>query len=436
MAPDPLDVAPAPAPAALPAPGPLPGEALRRAKLRGARRQASGLLALTALALLAAIVLTDETGTGMGYVVAGLEAALVGGFADWFAVTALFRHPLGIPLPHTAVIVERKDSFAQTLGEFVQDELLTPDAIVERVRAARVTERLADWLSDPDHAAKTAHRLTDGALAVADLLRDEDVHDALETAVRSRVEAMPLAPIAGRALQLLTERGRHQEALDAALKAADRLLREHHGELRERFGREAPWWLPGAVEDRLFDRLLDGARSLIHDVAGDPQHHLRQDLDERIQLLAEQLQTSPELRARGEALKQDLLAQPQLREWVTTMWTDLKEAMRTEADDPDSELRGRLADAIAGLGVRLRDDPALAARIDQAVEAGARRFGDEFHHEIASMVSSTISRWDAHETATRLELLLGPDLQFIRINGTVIGGLAGLAIHAATQAVG
>lgn len=436
MASDPTDVATEPPePLAAPEPGPVPGEALRLAKLRSARRRATGLLGLTALALLAAIVLTDES-AGMGYVVAGLEAALVGGFADWFAVTALFRHPLGIPLPHTAIIVERKDSFAQTLGEFVQDELLTPDAIVERVRAARVTERLADWLSDPANAAKTAHRLTDGALAMADLMRDEDIHDALETAVRSRIEAFPLAPAAGRTLQLLTERGRHQEALDAALKAADRLLREHHADLRERFGREAPWWLPGAVEDRLFDRLLDGARTLIHDVASDPQHQLRRDLDERVERLAEQLQTSPELRARGEALKHDLLTQPQLREWVATMWTDLKEGLRTQADDPDSELRRRLADAIAGLGVRLRDDPALTARIDQAVETGARRFGEEFHHEIASMVSSTISRWDAHETATRLELLLGPDLQYIRINGTVIGGLAGLAIHAVTQAVG
>ena len=418
------------------APPPVPGEALRRAKLRRARRRATGLLGLTALVLLAVIVLTDETSTGMGYVVAGLEAALVGGFADWFALTALFRHPLGIPLPHTAIIVERKEGFAQTLGEFVQDELLTPDAIVERVRGARVTERVADWLSDPANAAKTAHHLADGAVMVADLLRNEDIHDALEGAVRSRIAAMPLAPLASRALQLLTESGRHQDVLDAALKGADRLLREHHDKLRARFGQESPWWLPGAVEDRLFDRLLDGARALLHDVANDPQHHLRLDFDQRVRRLAERLRTSPELRAKGEALKQDLLAQPQLREWVASVWTDLKEGLRAQADDPDSELRARLAHAIAGLGARQRDDPAVTDRVHQAVEAGVRRFGEEFHHEIASMVTSSINRWDAHETATRLELLLGPDLQFIRINGTVIGGLAGLTIHAVIQAVG
>jgi len=189
------------------------------------------------------------------------------------------------------------------------------------------------------------------------------------------------------------------------------------------------------VEDRIFDRLLDGAEAVLRDMTEDRQHGLRRELDERIAQLVHDLETSPELRARGEQLKQDLLSQQQLREWVTVAWSDLKAQLRTAAADPDSALRVRVADAISSAGARLRGDPGLQAMVDNGAETAVRYVVERFHGEIASLVTGTIARWDGEETARRLELLLGPDLQFIRINGTVVGGAAGLVLHSIAQAL-
>jgi uncharacterized membrane-anchored protein YjiN (DUF445 family) len=406
----------------------------RRRLLARGRRRATGLLVVVA-AVYVALQVWDSEGTAAGYLEATAAAGLVGGLADWFAVTALFRRPLRLPIPHTAIIVERKDAFGQTLGGFVQTSFLTPDIIAERVRAAAVVPRMAAWLSEPGNAARLARHAADAAVTAADLVRDDEVHGALEEAVRRRVEATPLAPLAGRALEVMTRDGRHHELLDVVLRAVDRFLAENRESLRARFGAESPWWLPGAAEDRIFERLLDGARTVLGEVARNPDHELRADVDARVRRLAADLQTSPALRERGEQLKHELLAQPELRAWVAQVWADIKAGLRSQAADPGSALRRRLADTIAELGRRLVDDPALAGRVEQGLETAVRYVADQFSDEIGTMVSGTVARWDAHETADRLELLLGPDLQFIRINGTVVGGLAGLAIHAIGQAV-
>jgi uncharacterized membrane-anchored protein YjiN (DUF445 family) len=404
----------------------------RRALLAQGRRRATGLLVAFVVAFLG-LHLWDADSTWVGYVQAMVEAGMVGGLADWFAVTALFRHPLRIPIPHTAIIVERKDQFGETLGDFVQTSFLTPDIIAERVRAAMVVPRLAAWLSEPANAQRLARHAADAAVTAADLMRDDEVHRALEDAARRRIETTPLAPLAGRALQAMTEGGRHHDLLDVMLRGVDRFLTDNRDNLRLRFGTESPWWLPEAAEDRIFERLLDGARAVLGEVADNPDHELRLDFDRRVRRLAQDLQTDEALRARGEDLKHDLLAQPELRAWVTTVWTDVKAGLRTQAADPDSALRRRLAETIAALGRRLVGDPALAARVEGGIETGVRYVADQFSDEIAAMVSGTISRWDGHETSDRLELLLGPDLQFIRINGTLVGSLAGLAIHTVSQ---
>jgi uncharacterized membrane-anchored protein YjiN (DUF445 family) len=408
----------------------------RHARLRRARRQATGLLVAVAVAAVALRLVTDDhDGNLAGYAIAALDAAMVGGLADWFAVTALFRHPAGVPIPHTAIIAERKDSFAETLGDFVQEHLLTRDAIVERVHTARPAARTAAWLSEPDNASRLAGHLLDASVTLVDLLKDDEVHKAIEEAVRDRIDRTPLAPLAGKALEVATQDDHHQEVLDVLLRAVDRFLRDNRSNLRARFGSEAPWWLPETVEDRVFDRLVDGVHKVLHDVAANPQHELRRDFDARVRRLAADLQTSPELRARGEDLKRDLLEQPELRQWTAAVWRDLKASLRAQADDPAAPLQRRLATAIAAFGARLSEDPALARRVDEAVEGGARYVSEQFHDEIAAMISGAIARWDGREAATRLELLLGPDLQFIRINGTVVGGLAGLLIYAVSQAL-
>jgi uncharacterized membrane-anchored protein YjiN (DUF445 family) len=411
------------------APPPLQSEARRVQQLRVMKWRATGLLLFMAVAFVLFTLFTEDEGWA-GYVRAGLEASLVGGLADWFAVTALFRHPLGVPIPHTAVIRERKDQFGATLGEFVQQNFLSAATISERMRASDAVGRVAGWLIVPENARTVARHASEIVVGVADLVREEDVHDLVDTEIRKAIEAVPLAPLAGRALGFMTAEGRHQELLDAVLRNLQQYLEEHRESLRERFARRSPWWLPGAVEDRIFDRLADGFGALLRSVNEDPDHELRQVFDERVRDLVDRLQHDPALIARGEQLKQDLLAHPELRVWTASLWNDLKAKLRVQADDPDSALRRRTADAVVAAATRLRDDPVLRARAERLVDSGVVYVVEHFQDELASLVSGTIARWDGDETSRRLELLLGPDLQFIRINGTIVGGIAGLGIHA------
>ena len=223
-------------------------------------------------------------------------------------------------------------------------------------------------MCEPANAERLAGHIADGAVAIADLIKDEEVHAALEAIAREQLDRVQLAPLAGRALRAFTAQHRHDELIDSALVGLLRALDEHRDDLRQRFDDKSPWWLPGAVEDRIFDRLLDGAAAVLRDMVDDHEHGLRRELDERITRLIHDLETSPELRARGEQLKRDLLSQQQLREWVAAAWTDAKLQLRAAAADADSELRRRLSEAIASAGARLRDDPALALMVDNGAE--------------------------------------------------------------------
>ena len=406
----------------------------RRQRLATMKVRATALLGAATVVFLV-VTLWGGDSTAAGYVQATAEAAMVGGLADWFAVTALFRHPLGIPIPHTAIVVARKDQFAETLGQFIEQAFLTPDAVLERLRTAQVGPRVAAWLQEPANADRVAENVLDAAVRVSDLVRDDDVQRVVHGAIRTRVETVPVAPVAGRALEFLIRDGRHQEALDAVLREVDRFLDEHRDDLRAQLGQASPWWLPGAAEDRLFERLVEGVRTLTGAMLDDRDHALRQRFDGRLAELAHDLQTSPDLLAKGEALKQELLAQPEIGNWINGLWGDVKAQLRTEATDPDADLRKRLAELLVGLGRRL-EDPVLAERLDEALATAVTYVLDRFQGEIVNLVSGTIERWDAEETSDRLELLLGPDLQFIRINGTVVGALAGLVLHATAQALG
>ena len=409
-------------------------EQSRRRELTVRKRWATGLLAAVAAVFIATAVWGGDA-TWVGYVEATAAASMVGGLADWFAVTALFRRPLGLPIPHTAIVVERKDQFGATLAAFMRESFLTSDVLVDRIRAAGVVGRLGAWLADEEHAARVASELADAAVAGADLLKDDDVHRVLEDVVRQRVDATPLAPLAGRALRFFTDDGRHAELLDSMLAGLDRYLGTHGQELKAQFGNKSPWWLPGAVEDRIFDRLLAGARSVLQEMATDRSHELRRQFDARLRLLAAELETSVDYYERGERLKHDVLSQPQVREWVASLWADAKGELRAQACDPESQLRRQLVQAVAAGGRRLQQDHELAATVQTTLERAVAYLADHFDGDIAAFISGTIARWDAEETASRLELLLGPDLQYVRINGTVVGAVAGLALHAVSQAL-
>ena len=417
------------------APPAASNEALRARELAVMKRRATGLLVVMA-AVFVGLRLVEGDAEWLGYARAAAEGSMVGGLADWFAVTALFRHPLGLPIPHTAVIKARKDQFGETLGAFVQDNFLTPDALLQRVRAADVSGRASAWLSDRGNAEQVAGYVADAAVTMADVLKDEDVHRVLDEQLRRGVESLNVAPLAGRALRAMTADARHHDLLQAIVSGLDGVIEESRPALRERFGRESPWWLPDAVEDRIFERLLDGFTRLLTDVRDDPDHEVRNRFDKWIWDLADRLEQSSELGERGEALKQELLGHPAVRAWTASIWTDVKSALRAQAADPTSELRTRIADAVVAAGQRISTDATLATKVDEAVETAACYVAEHFHDEISAIVSGTIARWDPDETSRKLELLLGRDLQFIRINGTVVGGLAGVLIHGLAEALG
>ena len=403
-------------------------EAERARLLVVTKRRATGVLGVMAAVFLAAVLLGEDRGL-LGFVRAGAEASLVGGLADWFAVTALFRHPLGLPIPHTAVIPERKDQFGRTLGRFVQENLLTPALITDRVRHARIACRVAEWLADDSHAAAVAGYVADAAQSLAGVVEEDDVERLIEEGLRRAVDRVDPAALLAKALGAAMAGGYHQQALDAVLRGTARFLDERRDDLQARFLAESPWWRPGVLDRRIFASLLEGTLHLLDEVAADPDHPLRSEVDRRLTALGQKLETSRPLQARVRRAKDELLAQGHLPKLAAWLWHDTRAALADQAADPGSELRLRLAGALAAAGRRLRDDPALLERADQLVETVATYVAEHFHGEIGGLVDTAISRWDGEETARRLELLLGPDLQFIRINGTVIGGLAGLGIH-------
>jgi len=416
-------------------PSPTVDLASRQRDIRRAKARATGLLVAVAVAFVVVALTTDDEG-GAGYLRAALEAAMVGGLADWFAVVAIFRHPLGIPIPHTAVIVTRKDAFGQTLGEFVRENFMDPDTIGARVRRAGVADRASSWVLERDGAGRPAHadRLAGHAaelvVRLAEAVEDDDLVHAVEGAVRRRLADVDVAPLAAQLLTVATEEGRHRELVDAVLVGLDGFLAENEPLLRERFGQESPWWVPDVVDDRIFERLLAGVRAIIRGDTVGGSDELRSRIDAAVTRIIGRLEQDEVWRARAEELKDELLDHPALREFLESLWEDAKATLRTQALDGGSALRRRAGELAVTAAERFRADPAAMVRVDELAEQAARAVVATFGDEITRLIASTISGWDGEETASRLELLLGRDLQFIRINGTIVGGLAGLAIHA------
>lgn len=420
---------------------PLPDLAERQRDIRRAKRRATGLLALVTVAFLVVAITTEREGA-TGYLRAGLEAAMVGGLADWFAVVAIFRHPLGIPIPHTAVIVTRKDQFGQTLGQFVQEHFLNAVTISDRVRSVGIADRASAWVLERDaggraaNAERVAGHAAELVVRLAEAVEDDDLVHVVETAVRSRMADVDVAPFGAQLLTIVTEEGRHRELIDAVLVGLDGFLAENESLLRQRFASESPWWVPDVVDDKIFERLLTGVRAIIRGDTVGGSDELRTRIDVAMTRMIGRLQDDAAWQARAEELKLELLDHPALRSFLDSLWSDMKQALRTQALDGGSSLRLRMAELIVAAAERFRADERSMARVDELAEQTASAVVDTFGDEITRLISATIAQWDGEETASRLELLLGRDLQFIRINGTIVGGLAGLAIHAVGELAG
>ena len=412
-----------------------PFPAMAAERLRRLRRMkvfATGLLLVAAIGYVLCRAFTDGDGI-WGYVEAAAEASMVGGLADWFAVTALFRHPLRIPIPHTAIIPEKKDVFGEALAEFVQQYFLTTEIISERVAAARVPQRVGDWLADPAHAHRLAEELSSAVGGFAGMLRDDEVRHSVAAFADRRLRELDVAGLAARLLDALCDAGQHQAALTTFLRGARKFLDTNREQFREWLGRESPEWVPDWVDDRVFAKAFSVLQDFLGDVIDDQQHAIRDGFDTQLRDLAQRLRSDPAQIAKVETARDQLLEHPRISEYLANLWDSLKDFLLRAADDPDSDLRRSAESVTIRLGEVLRDDPEVAGRVDAGLQRLTGHIITHYADDLTDIISGTVERWDTEETSRRLELQVGRDLQFVRVNGTVVGALAGLAIYAVSQ---
>ena len=402
-----------------------PADLLRR---RGLRRMRAVALSLLVLAGVVFVVTRDQAGA-WGYVNATAEAAMVGALADWFAVTALFRHPLGIPVPHTAIIPKRKDTLGQSLEEFVTGNFLTADAARERVVAADVSRRVGRWLSQEQHSARVITEVAKASSRALVAVKDDDVRGFVEQSLLPRLMHEPLSPVVGHLLESVVQDGAHHGLVDIALVEAHRWLRGNEDTVASIVGARAPWWTPAWLDEKVIARVHQEALSWVAEVRDRPNHPARKALDDLLAQFALDLQHDLDTIARAEALKVRVMTHPQIGQTAVAVWDAVRAALIGALDDADGQLRRRGAQALADFGGRLLSDPDLRQRVDRHMADAIGFVVSAYGHEIAKVISQTVDRWDGKEAAERIELHVGRDLQFIRINGTIVGGLAGMVIH-------
>jgi uncharacterized membrane-anchored protein YjiN (DUF445 family) len=406
-----------------------PGEDEERERaLRRMKGWATGLLVLATVVFVVA-KLFESRYPWLGIVIATAEASMVGALADWFAVTALFKHPMGIPIPHTAIIPARKDRVGITLGAFVQRNFLNKDVIAMRLEALRPAERLATWLMEPEAVRGVARQLARGVSAGANVLRDEDVDQVIGRALVDRIRSTPVAPLLGRFLALVTADGRHQALLNQVIRLTAKGLAENQDLIRERVDKETPWWVPGAVDDKITRRIVEALDKTMKDVNDDPEHPLRLRFDAAIDDFIVKLQASPEVILRAEQIKEELLHADAIRQLSSAIWRDTKAALGRYADSPDEVNTEAIERGLRGVGQAILSDPALMAKIDEWIVEAAVAIIERYQDEVGQLIASTVQRWDPVATSRRIELAIGRDLQFIRINGTLVGGLAGMLLY-------
>lgn len=373
------------------------------------------------------------TGPWVGYVRAAAEAGMVGALADWFAVTALFRHPLGIPIPHTAIIPRKKDQLGEGLGTFVRENFMSPEVVETKLRDAQVASRLGKWLAEPVHAARVAAEASTVLRVLVELLRDEDVQHVLDRMIVKRIAEPQWGPPIGRVLEsMLAER--RQEALLQLL--ADRAFQWslNAGEIIERvIERDSPTWSPRWVDHLVGDRIHRELMDFTDKVRRNPEHELRTSATKFLFDFADDLQNDDDTIARAERIKEQILARDEVARAAETAWSTAKRIILESVDDPSSVLRTRIADSVVRIGESLRDDAELRDKVDDWVVRGAKHLVAQYGTEITAIITETIERWDADEASRRIELHVGRDLQFIRINGTVVGSLAGLVIYTVAE---
>jgi uncharacterized membrane-anchored protein YjiN (DUF445 family) len=409
-------------------------DAERRRGLRRMKAVALGfLVGATVLFLVCRWAQANGAGAWAGYVAAASEAGMVGALADWFAVTALFKHPLGIPIPHTAIIKRKKDQLGEGLGAFVRENFMSPEVIETKLRDAEVAGRLGKWLAEPSHAERVAAEASTVLRVGVEMLRDEDVQHVLDRMIVKRIAEPQWGPPIGRVLATLLAEGR-QEALLQLL--ADRAFQWslNAGEIIERVvERDSPSWSPRWVDHLVGDRIHRELMDFTDKVRRNPDHELRRSATRFLFEFADDLQHDEATIGKAENVKNQIMAREEVARAAETAWNAAKRIFLESIDDPSSALRTRIADSAVHIGEALRDDVDLRDKVDNWIIRAAQHLVSQYGAEITTIITDTIERWDAEEASRRIELHVGRDLQFIRINGTVVGALAGLIIYSIAQ---
>lgn len=409
---------------------PRPSLAAPAHPARRMRIVATGMLIAMA-ALFAVARATAHLHPAIGFVQAFAEAAMVGGLADWFAVTALFRHPMGLPIPHTAIIPRNKDRIGDTLAIFLRDNFLTPAVVARRMRSMDVASAAGRFLASPSGGDG---RLREGASRLAadilEALDQERLGGMVKGAIGQRLRAIDLGPLIGQAIEAAMRDGRHAPVMDAAIRWADRALEANEYLIRqmvhERAGKVLRWT---GLDENLANAILTGLRKMLADMAADPEHGLRLKAEEGMAKLAFDLQFDPDMKARVAKVRDEILDNPAMQRWIEGMWEQARAGMLRAVRDPGKAMAGRLGDALRALGGTLQQDAKLRTVINRFVRRAAVGATAAYGDAIVRLVSDTVRGWDAGTVTSRLEQAVGRDLQYIRINGTLVGGLVGLAIH-------
>ena len=397
----------------------------------GMKVVATGLLVVMAI-IFAVTRALEPRYHWLSFVKAFAEAAMVGGLADWFAVTALFRHPLGLPIPHTAIIPRNKDRIGETLASFLRDNFLIPVVVARRMRNIDVASTAGRVLSTPPGEGT---RIRAGASRlIADIfesLDDERLGGIVKGAISARLRSMQVSPLLGHALASAINEDRHVPMLEAAIRWMARALDANEPLIREMVHKKANWALKLAgLDAKLADAIVDGLRKLTVEMSTDAAHPVRQKVEEALVQLANDLQTKPETKARVEAMKEQLLDNRSVSLWLDTLWQKGREAIIRAARNPDAVMAGKLGEVMRSMGGTLESDPGIRKAINQFARRAVVGMAASYGGSIVKLVSETIRSWDARTVTARLEAAVGRDLQYIRINGTLVGGLVGLVLHA------
>ncbi|MFJ5728511.1 DUF445 domain-containing protein [Streptomyces paradoxus] len=427
-----------------------PGGAVNRAmttfspadeeKQRGVRQMkltATGLLLFVALVyVLAKWAQNSGAGPWAGYVAAAAEAGMVGALADWFAVTALFRHPLGIPIPHTAIIPTKKDQLGVSLGEFVGENFLSEDVVRQRLRAVGIGSRLGAWLAVPEHADRVTAELSTALRGALTVLRDSDVQAVVGEAITRRANAQEIGPGIGKMLEKVVADGGHKRVVDLVVTRAHDWLVLHRDEVMDAVEGGAPGWTPKFVDRKVGERVYRELLRFATEMRDMPGHPARGALDRFLTDFASDLQSDTDTRARIERLKGEVLGRGEVQDLIASAWTAVRSMIVAAAEDERSELRLRVRASLLSLGSRMAAERKVQDKVDKWVEDAAVYVVTTYRKEITSLITDTVASWDAEHTTKKIEANIGRDLQFIRINGTVVGSLAGLLIYTVSRALG